>query len=140
VRLGVTAICAATRLTRLVGESTAKSILLDGRPISAEAALRFGLVHRVVEPGAAVEEAVDWARWLASHPDGALITTKQSIHSVRDIPLKDALDRELDAYIRSFSEADALERARIAQAAYDRGSTSAEVFGIEVVERREGPS
>jgi enoyl-CoA hydratase/carnithine racemase len=130
VRLGVTAICAATRLTRLVGESAAKSILLDGRPIAAEEAHRLGLVHRVVEPGTAVEEAVDWARWLASHPHGALLTTKRSIHAVRDIPLKDALDRELEEYIQSFSEADALERARTAQEAYDRGASSAEVFGL----------
>jgi enoyl-CoA hydratase/carnithine racemase len=130
VRLGVTAICAATRITRLVGEAAAKSILLDGRPIPAVEAHRWGLVHRLVEPGAALEEAVAWARWLATHPSGALATTKRSIHRVRDLPLKEALDQELHAYIDSFSRPDALDRARAAQDAYDGGATSAEVFGV----------
>lgn len=135
VRLGVSTICAATRLTRLVGEPTVKALLLDGRPIDAAEAHRLGLVHRLVEPGRALDEAVEWARWLATHPDGALATTKASIHAVRDLPLKEALDRELDAYIRSFSTPEALDRARAAQRAYDEGATSTEAFRLEQGDR-----
>jgi enoyl-CoA hydratase/carnithine racemase len=130
VRLGVTTICAATRLVQLVGESVAKSILLDGRPVPADEAHRLGLVHRLTEPGAAVEEALEWARWLASHPRGALGTTKSAICSVRDPHLEEALDRELHAYIESFSSPVALDRARAAQEAYDSGADSTEVFGV----------
>lgn len=130
VRLGVTAICAATRLTRLVGEATAKLLLLDGRPISAAEAHRLGLVHRLTEPGAAIDEALEWGRWLATHPKGALATTKASINDIRDADLKEALDRELSAYIKSFSTSEALDRARAAQAAYDDGATSETVFGV----------
>jgi enoyl-CoA hydratase len=131
VRLGVTGVCAATRLSRLAGEAAAKAILLDGRPIAAGEAHRLGLVHRLVAPGEAVGAAVEWGRWLASHPPGALATTKAAINAVRDVPLKEALEREVSSYITSFSAPDALERARAAQAAYDDGATSATVFGVE---------
>jgi enoyl-CoA hydratase len=130
VRLGVTTICAATRLSRLVGEATAKSLLLDGRPIPATEAHRLGLVHRLTEPGLVIDEALEWGRWLATHPHGALARTKASINGVRDLGLKEALDRELNTYIETFSRPEALDRARAAQAAYDQGATSATVFGV----------
>jgi hypothetical protein len=67
---------------------------------------------------------------LATHPTGTLTTTKASINSIRDVALKEALERELSAYIKSFSTPEALDRARAAQTAYDDGATSADVFGV----------
>lgn len=130
IRLGVTAVCAATRLVHLVGEAVATALLLDGRPIDATEAHRLGLVHRLAEPGRALDGAVEWGRWLTTHPAGAVATTKAALKATRRPDYKDALDRELHAYISSFSEPAQLDRARAAQAAYDRGATSEEVFGV----------
>lgn len=87
-------------------------------------------MHRLTEPGLVIDEALEWGRWLATHPNGALARTKASINGVRDLGLKEALDRELNAYIETFSTPEALDRARAAQAAYDQGATSATVFGV----------
>jgi 3-hydroxyacyl-CoA dehydrogenase / enoyl-CoA hydratase / 3-hydroxybutyryl-CoA epimerase len=50
------------RLARLIGAQKALPILLEGKPMSAAQALAAGLVHAVVEPGAAIEAAKKWIR------------------------------------------------------------------------------
>ena len=49
------------RLPRLVGQKVAMEMILTGDPISAEKAAEFGLVNRLVEPGKAVETALELA-------------------------------------------------------------------------------
>lgn len=43
------------RLARLVGEGLASEIVMTGRKVTADEALRIGLVNRVVEPGALLD-------------------------------------------------------------------------------------
>ncbi len=50
------------RLPRLVGEAKALEMNLTGEPISAEEALRLGLVNRVVPDDELLDAALDWAR------------------------------------------------------------------------------
>jgi enoyl-CoA hydratase/carnithine racemase len=130
VRLGVTTVGGAARIAHLAGEAAAKRLVLDGRPIDAEEAFRLGLVHWVVEPGRAVDEAVEWARWLVTHPPGALAQAKAVITANRGERLKEALEGELRAYVEAFSRDEALDRARAAQDAYDRGADSYDVFDL----------
>jgi enoyl-CoA hydratase/carnithine racemase len=47
------------RLARLVGEGPAAEILMTGRKVTAEEALRIGLVNRVVEPGALLDACTE---------------------------------------------------------------------------------
>lgn len=118
------------RLTRLVGEATALRLVLDGRPIDAEEARRLGLVQRLTEPGAALEEALTWARWLASRPAGALAAAKRAIKGARDLPVDEALRHELGIFIERLSDPDVLANVRAAHERYEDGADTPGAFGI----------
>jgi enoyl-CoA hydratase/carnithine racemase len=66
-----------TRLTRLVGPSRAKEVILAGRTVDAEAALAWGIVHRVVSDPRA--EALAWAREIAERDPVAVAMAKSLI-------------------------------------------------------------
>lgn len=119
------------RLTRLVGESVALGLIVDGRPIDAAEAHRVGLVHRLVDPGMALATALDWAEWLAGHPEGALGIAKGTIKGARDVPVKDALRAEGAAFMERLAMPETLERVRAVQARYDTGADTVEAFGLD---------
>ncbi len=66
-----------TRLTRLVGPGRAKEVILGGRVLDAEAALAWGVVHRVAADPRA--EAVAWAQDVAGRDPVALAMAKELI-------------------------------------------------------------
>jgi len=47
-----------TRLPRIIGRTRAEEMLLTGRAVSAEEALGMGLIHKIVEPAALIDEAI----------------------------------------------------------------------------------
>jgi enoyl-CoA hydratase/carnithine racemase len=119
------------RLSRLVGESVALGLILDGHPIDAIEAHRLGLVHRVVDPGAALAQAVSWARQLASYPAGALSICKRTVKGARDLQITDALRAEGGAFIERLSMPETLERVRAVQARYEDGADTPTAFGLQ---------
>ena len=64
-------------LPRLIGPQRAAELLLLGRPFDADTALRLGLVNRVVEEAALMEEARTLAGALARQPPDALAATRR---------------------------------------------------------------
>lgn len=68
------------RLPRLVGRGMAKLMIMGGEPITAQEALRIGLVEKVVELGVLHEEARLLARNLAAKPPIALAMAKAAIN------------------------------------------------------------
>jgi enoyl-CoA hydratase len=60
------------RLPRLVGHGRAMDMILTGRAVTAPEALQFGLVNRVVSPGAARQASIDLAHQLALLPQFCL--------------------------------------------------------------------
>jgi enoyl-CoA hydratase len=72
-RFGVPLIDLGTiRLPRIVGHGRALELILTGRAVDAEEALRIGLVNEVTEDGQALARALALARTLSSFPQTAM--------------------------------------------------------------------
>jgi len=67
------------RLPRLVGRAIATELILSGRIIKAEEALRIGLVNEVVEPPALLTRAREIVDSFLPNGPGALATSLQAI-------------------------------------------------------------
>ena len=68
------------RLVTLCGLATAKYLLLTSRDVSADEALRLGLVNRVAPAAATEEAALKLAAEVAAHPPEAVARMKQMLH------------------------------------------------------------
>jgi enoyl-CoA hydratase len=62
----------SVRLPRLIGHGRALDLLLTGRRVAADEALRIGLVNRLVSPGTALTAAIELARQIAAFPQDGL--------------------------------------------------------------------
>lgn len=82
------------RLPRIVGQSHALDMILTGRPVHADEALRIGLANRVVANGQALEEARTLARQIAAFPQQCLRADRLSAYRQWDVDLPEALRRE----------------------------------------------
>lgn len=82
------------RLPRIVGHGHALDLILTGRGVSGDEALRMGLVSRLVEPGAALTAAQELARSLAALPQAALRSDRLSSYEQWSLPLDEALANE----------------------------------------------
>jgi enoyl-CoA hydratase/carnithine racemase len=79
-------------LTRTIGFSRALEMILTGRIVEDEEALRIGLVHHVVEPDMVVERAREIALGLAGLPPRALSLAKRVAYASLAGDLRSALD------------------------------------------------
>src|SRR5262245_35712698 len=84
------------RLARLIGHSHALDLILTGRGVSGDEALRMGLANRLVPPGRALEEAVELAKQIASRPQGALRHDRMASYEQWSLALGDALHCEFE--------------------------------------------
>jgi enoyl-CoA hydratase len=82
------------RLPRLVGAGRAAEIILSGRVVGAEEALRIGLVEAVLTDEPFIEAAVDWARRIATRPPASLAAAKRALIEGAELPLADGLALE----------------------------------------------
>ncbi|WP_029660101.1 enoyl-CoA hydratase-related protein [Aliihoeflea sp. 2WW] len=96
-------------LPRAIGERRAKELILTGRPFSAEEALDWGFVNRIVERDDLLEETVAVARHIAGNAPLSVRQAKQSIARGLQMSLADGLAFEIEAYNRLVSTKDRRE-------------------------------
>jgi enoyl-CoA hydratase len=105
-RFGVPLIDGGTvRLPRIVGLGRALDLILTGRAVGADEAVRIGLADRVVPDGTAREAAEQLAREIAGFPPGAMLGDRLSAHEGLGLPLEEALRREFERGVRVLDEA-----------------------------------
>jgi enoyl-CoA hydratase len=112
-RFGVPLVDGGTvRLTRLIGQSHALDMILTGRGVSGEEALRMGLANRLVEPGATLAAARELAEQLAGFPQRCMRADRASCYGQWGLDLPEALRRENEGGLAVIRSGETLEGAR----------------------------
>lgn len=100
------------RLRRQIGFTHAMDMLLTGRRVSAEEALGFGLIGRVVDDGCALTTARAIAEQIAANGPLAVQAIKRAAMEAADLSEADGLARELAIGQPVFATEDAKEGPR----------------------------
>ena len=96
------------RLPRVVGEARALELILSGRTVHADEALRIGLVHRIAQTSP-VLEAIAFAREFSGFGLPALRLARDAVKRALDLPLHEGLAIEADLNTLAFQTGDAAE-------------------------------
>ena len=99
-------------LPRLVGPTIAARLLYTGDTITADEALRAGMITHVVPNDALAEEATLWARRLAAAPPVVVRGLKQVAFGVNRPALEHAIDEEIRWQMVCFRSEDSREGLR----------------------------
>ena len=111
-RFGVPLIDGGTvRLPRLIGMSHALDMILTGRPVGAEEALRIGLANRVVAKGEALNAALALARDIAAFPQTCMRGDRRSAHEQWGSNEADAMRNEFAHGLRTLQSGETLAGA-----------------------------
>jgi enoyl-CoA hydratase len=97
------------RLARVCGLGVAKDLILTGRVVDADEALRIGLVNGVFEPGELLEKTLAVARAIASKGPLAISAAKAAINHALQGDHVENLEAEAESFGELFSSADAKE-------------------------------
>ncbi len=100
------------RLARLLGKAAAMDMILTGRAVGAEEALRMGLVSKVVPEGQALSEALAVASEISKKSPYAVGQAKKAISEGLLGALKDGLRLERELFAGCFSHPDREEGMR----------------------------
>lgn len=100
------------RLRRQIPHTLAMEMLLTGRQVSAEEALRFGFIGSVVDDGCALDAARALAARIAANGPVAVQAIKASVLAGANLPEPEALAKELEIGQPVFATRDAREGPR----------------------------
>jgi enoyl-CoA hydratase len=99
------------RLPRLVGEARALEMILSGRAVEAEEALRIGLVNRLID-GDPVAAGIAFAREMTRHSLTVLGFAREAVRSAGAVPLAEGLAIEAQLSTLAYRTRDAAEGLR----------------------------
>jgi enoyl-CoA hydratase len=97
------------RLPRAIGKALAMDVILTGRFLSADEALRAGLVARVVMREAWLDEAKRVAREIAAKSPVSVRLAKEAVDAAFDSPLSAGIDLERRSFYLARASEDATE-------------------------------
>jgi len=109
VNIGLFCSTPMVALSRNVSRKQAMEMLLTGEPISAEDAVRFGLVNHVVEPGSEREAALDLAKRITAKSALTLKIGKQAFYQQIEMPLAEAYKYASEVMVENMMARDAEE-------------------------------
>lgn len=91
------------RLPRLIGKGLANELVMSGNIIDAEEAMRIGLVNRVYEPEALLDECNKLATTIASKGPVAVRLCKEAVNNGFEMDLARGCRYEADLFALCFS-------------------------------------
>jgi enoyl-CoA hydratase len=97
------------RLTRAVGKAVAMEMVLNGRFLTADEAVHFGLANRVVPAERYLEEAVKFAAEIATRAPVAIRVAKEAVNAAYETTLQAGLNYERRLFYLLFSTEDQKE-------------------------------
>lgn len=97
------------RLPRLVGRGMAKYLIFTADTIDAQEALRIGLVEKVVEPDALMDEVCSIAKKISAKAQLAIGLAKSAINDGYNLDMKIASKIEIESFGQLFSTEDQKE-------------------------------
>jgi enoyl-CoA hydratase len=97
------------RLARAAGVGFAKELILTGRTVDADEALRRGLVEALFEPAELMEKTLERARQLASKSPLALAAAKAAVNRAFQGEHANNLEHEAESFGDLFGSEDAKE-------------------------------
>jgi enoyl-CoA hydratase len=100
------------RLTRAVGKAKAMEMVLTGTTITADEALRWGLINKVVPAESLLAEARAWATGIASSPPLAVRLAKEAVLKSFDTTIEGGLAFERKNFYLLFASEDQKEGMR----------------------------
>jgi enoyl-CoA hydratase/carnithine racemase len=100
------------RLARVIGKQRAMELVLTGRRIPAEEALRLGLVNSVAKKREWLDAAIELAEVVARRPAIAARLAKQAVLAAEETTLSGGLDYERRLYELTMATEDRVEGMR----------------------------
>ena len=100
------------RLPRIIGMGRAMELIITGRVIDAQEALRIGLANEVVPKGKSLERAIELGNHICSLPQPAILTDKEAAVRGFGLPLDEGLKIEVQCFNRSIMQPETMEGLR----------------------------
>lgn len=97
------------RLTRAIGKAKAMEMVLTGKMISAQEALQWGLINKVVPVEYYLQEAKDLAKEIANKPPVAVRLAKEAVLKSFDTTIEGGLEFERKNFYLLFASEDQKE-------------------------------
>lgn len=109
IKVGLNCVVPVLPVARCVGRKKALELLLYGDLISAQTALDYGLINKLVPKNDLDEEAFNWARELAQRSPVAVQIAKSAFYSAEDMEYEKQFAYMNEAFARLCTTEDAKE-------------------------------